>query len=840
MQIDQQIFLALAVGLAGMLPAEVAVRCSFNPGAVEQVVSDSGKPKMSFVLQGPQEGKAVKPSMDELGVSALEVFSNAQGTRYGVVSGIEGLLAKEGWTIAFRFRPRSRMRWRPVFGFRFGKHNYRLEQVAEPKNNNPITLALFRNAGENLVQGMTRWHEKNKLELEQWYDIRLCYIDESFVLFVDGNEVERLKVPAEHGPDDKLTELVLGTGRDGDGVASGVKPGLYARLDEVCAWSGTSATPPASKPVAKPAAKAVVAERKAEPAPTKPAVELPVAAPDGSCVLAPKQGPLPEWTHTLKGGTLRIQPAQAANPKPLTVEGRGRIEISCPFSDLGVTLNAQDFEGEVVVVDDATRQGAGKKLRSSGLLLGPEAQLVLSPGVQLYVVGQGPFDAPQMAVSGGGELNREGFGALRVEPGATLESAIELTAPTTLAATGTVAGRIWTQQNAPLLTLGRTADPTGQTKWVVPLLSGLKVEATLGSPEKPLDLLVNGGNVEMSGGSFARNFTVQAPVRLTNGLHQAQELQIAPMQSLQVEGEAVLKAEMIRSTGNLIVAKGGTLQGGGQVTGSCVFLDGAQLEIAPGKVTSLSLLAMQHGSSLVVTGNPTGMKGGKNPILTWQVCSDTLTDDDFLLGSDIPEGCELVLEGNTLSLDIPYAVAMGNLNIKLFNPDGTEAAVKPSPEATSFVTAAALRGRAAAGELRLTLEGSTSETPEMDAGQAVNVAYLLNLRPQATVTGGAVSAQYLCNFGVAEVKRVGNNRVEATVMVEPFDGLGTLGAAPNGYIQILGKPDASAPQWAVLAEIPPGTPYRNGLITSAPFRNVHGGKTYKVFGVRLSPTSARK
>lgn len=836
MQIDQKIFLALAVGLAGMLPAEVAVRCSFNPGAVDQVVSDSGKPKMSFVLQGPQEGKAVKPSMDELGVSALEVFSNAQGTRYGVVSGVEGLRAKEGWTIAFRFRPRSRMRWRPVFGFRFGKHNYRLEQVAEPKNNSPITLALFRNNGQNLVQGMTRWHEKNRLELEQWYDIRLCYMDESFVLFIDGNEVERLKVPAEHGPDDKLTELVLGTGRDGDGVASGVKPGLYARLDEVCAWSGTSATPPATKPVAKP----IVAERKAEPAPTKPTVELPVAAPDGSCVLAPKQGPLPEWTHTLKGGTLRIQPAQAANPKPLTVEGHGRIEISCPYSDLKITLNAQTFEGEVVVVDDATRQGAGKKLRSSGLLLGPEARLVLSPGVQLYVVGQGPFDAPQMAVSGGGELNREGFGALRVESGATLESAIELTAPTTLAATGTVAGRIWTQQNTPLLTLGRTADPTGQTKWVVPLLSGLKVEATLGSPEKPLDLLVNGGNVEMSGGSFARNFTVQAPVRLTNGIHQAQELKIAPMQSLQVEGEAVLKAETIRSTGNLIVAKGGTLQGGGQVTGSCVFLDGAQLEIRPGRVTSLSLLAMQHGSSLVVTGNPTGMKGGKNPILTWQVCSDTLTDDDFLLGSDIPEGCELVLEGNTLSLNVPYAVAMGNLNVKLFNPDGTEAAVKPSPEATSFVTAAALRGRPAAGELRLTLEGSTSETPEMDVGQAVNVAYLLNLRPQATVAGGAVSAQYLCNFGVAEVKRVGNNRVEATVMVEPFDGLGTLGAAPNGYIQILGKPDASAPQWAVLAEIPPGTPYRNGLITSAPFRNVHGGKTYKVFGVRLSPTSARK
>ena len=77
-------------------------------------------------------------------------------------------------------------------------------------------------------------------------------------------------------------------------------------------------------------------------------------------------------------------------------------------------------------------------------------------------------------------------------------------------------------------------------------------------------------------------------------------------------------------------------------------------------------------------------------------------------------------------------------------------------------------------------------------------------------------------------------------MVEPFDGMGTLGAAPNGYIQILAKPDASAPQWSVLAEIPPGTPYRNGLITSAPFRNVHGGKTYKVFGVRLSPTSARK
>lgn len=840
MQIDQKIFLALAVGLAGMLPAEVAVRCSFNPGAVEQVVSDSGKPKLSFVLQGPQEGKAVKPSMDELGISALEVFSNAQGTRYGVVSNIDGLRAKEGWTIAFRFRPRSRMRWRPVFGFRFGKHNYRLEQVAEPKNNSPITLALFRDNGQNLVQGMTRWHEKNRLELEQWYDIRLCYMDESFVLFIDGTEVERLKVPAEHGPDDKLTELVLGTGRDGDGVASGVKPGLYARLDEVCAWSGTSATPPASKPVAKPAAKAVVAERKAELAPTTPAVDLPVAAPDGSCVLAPKQGPLPEWKHTLKGGTLRIQPAQAANPKPLTVEGRGRIEISCPYSDLKITLNAQAFEGEVVVVDDATRQGAGKKLRSSGLLLGPEAQLVLSPGVQLYVVGQGPFDAPQMAVSGGGELNREGFGALRVEPGATLESAIELTAPTTLAATGTVAGRIWTQQNAPLLTLGRTADPTGQTKWVVPLLSGLKVEATLGSPEKPLDLLVNGGKVEMSGGSFTRNFTVQAPVRLTNGVHQAQELKIAPMQSLQVEGEAVLKAETIRSTGNLIVAKGGTLQGGGQVTGSCVFLDGAQLEIRPGKVTSLSLLAMQHGSSLVVTGNPTGMKGGKNPILTWQVCSDTLSADDFLLGSDIPEGCELVLEGNTLSLNVPYAVAMGNLNVKLFNPDGTEAAVKPSPEATSFVTAAALRGRAAAGDLRLTLEGSTSETPEMDAGQAVNVAYLLNLRPQATVAGGAVSAQYLCNFGVAEVKRVGNNRVEATVMVEPFDGLGTLGAAPNGYIQILGKPDASAPQWAVLAEIPPGTPYRNGLITSAPFRNVHGGKTYKVFGVRLSPTSARK
>lgn len=836
MQIDQKIFLALAVGLVGILPAEVAVRCSFNPGAVDQVVSDSGKPKLSFVLQGPQQGKAVKPSMDELGISALEVFSNAQGTRYGVVSGIEGLRAKDGWTIAFRYRPRSRMRWRPVFGFRFGKHNYRLEQVAEPKNNSPITLALFRNNGQNLVQGMTRWHEKNRLELEQWYDIRLCYMDESFVLFIDGTEVERHKVSAEHGPDDMLTELVLGTGRDGDGVASSVKPGLYARLDEVCAWSGTSATPP----VGKPAAKATVAERKPEPVKAKPAIELPVAAPDGSCVLAPKQGPLPEWTHTLKGGTLRIQPAQAANPKPLTVEGHGRIEISCPYSDLKITLNAQAFEGEVVVVDDATRQGAGKKLRSSGLLLGPEARLVLSPGIQLYVVGQGAFDAPQMAVSGGGELNHEGFGALRIEPGVTLESAIEMTAPTTFAATGTVAGRIWTQQNAPLLTLGRTADPTGQTKWVVPLLSGLKVEATLGSPEKPLDLLVNGGNVEMSGGSFARNFTVQAPVRLTNGVHQAQELKIAPMQSLQVEGEAVLKAETIRSTGNLVIAKGGTLSGCGQISGSCVFLDGAQLEIKPGKVTHLSLLAMQHGSSLIVTGNPTGMKGGKNPILTWTVCSDTLTADDFLLGSDIPEGCELVLEGNTLSLNVPYAVAMGNLNVKLFNPDGTEATVKPSPEACSFVTAAALRGRSASGDLRLTLEGSTSETPEMDAGQAVNVAYLLNLRPQASFIGGAISAQYLCNFGIAEVKRVGNNRVEATVMVEPFDGLGTLGTAPNGYIQILGKPEASAPQWAVLAEIPPGTPYRNGLITSAPFRNVHGGKTYKVFGVRLSPTSARK
>lgn len=836
MQIDQQIFLALAVGLAGLLPAEVAVRCSFNPGAVDQVVSESGKPKLSFVLQGPQAGKAVKPSMDELGVSALEVFSNAQGTRYGVVSGIEGLRAKEGWTIAFRLRPRSRMRWRPILGFRFGKHNYRLEQVAEPKSNNPITMALFRNAGQNLVQGMTRWHEKNKLELEQWYDIRLCYMDESFVLFVDGTEVERLKVPAEHGPDDRLTELVLGTGRDGDGAASGVKPGLYERLDEVCAWSGTSATPPAGKPVVK----ATVAEREAEPAKAKPSVELPVAAPDGSCVLAPKQGPLPEWQHTLKGGTLRIQPAQAGNPKPLTIEGHGRIEISCPFSDLTVTLNAQTFEGEVVVVDDATRQGAGKKLRSSGLLLGPEARLILSPGVQLYVVGQGAFDAPQIGVSGGGELNREGFGALRIESGATLESAIEMTGPTTLAATGTVAGRIWTQQEAPLLTLGRTADPTGQTKWVVPHLSGLKVDATLGSPNKPLDLLVNGGNVEMSGGSFSRNFTVQAPVRLTNGLHQAQELTIAPLQSLQIEGDAVLKAQTIRSTGNLIVAKGGTLAGGGKVTGSCIFLDGAQLEIAPGKVTSLSLLAMQHGSSLIITGNPTGMKGGKNPILTWQVCSDTLSDDDFLMGSDIPEGCELVLEGNTLSLNVPYAVAMGNLNIKLLNPDGSEATVKPSPEALSFVTAAALRGRSAAGDLRLTLEGSTSETPEMDAGQAVNVAYLLNLRPQASLIGGAISAQYLCNFGVAEVRRVGNNRIEATVMVEPFDGMGTLGAAPNGYIQILAKPDASAPQWAVLAEIPPGTPYRNGLITSAPFRNVHGGKTYKVFGVRLSPTSARK
>ena len=830
MKVDQQISLALALGLAGFLSAEVAVRCSFEPGAMSEVFSEMGKPTVRYEQGGTAKQKPARPVMDELGVTALETFHDGGNFRYGVVDHIEGVRAKEGFTVSFRFRPRSRMRWRPIFGLRLGKHNYRLEQVAEVKPEGAITLALFRDNGQKLTEKMCSWHPKNSLILERWYDLRLCYKDECFVLYIDGTEVERLKVPAGHGLEDAVSELVLGTGRDGDGASSGVKPGLYARLDEVCLWPGTTEKPTPMRVAVAPA-----------PVQAKPTVEIPAAAPDGSCVLAPKQGALPEWKHTLKGGTLRIQPAQASNPAQLTIEGQGRIELCCPFSDLTVRLDAKRFAGEVVLMDDATRPGRGKKLRCSGFELGPNARLVLAPGTQAYVVGQGPFSAPQISFGGHGEINAEGFGALRIEPGATLESAIEVTAPATIAATGAIKGRIFTQRgDAPLLTIGRAPDPLGQSRWVLPLLSGIKIGASLGTPDRPFSLLINSGSAELSGGSFARQVTVNAPVRLTGGKHVATELTIAPMQSVQVSGGATLEAKSIHSTGNLIIEREGTLASGCTVTGSCVLMDGAKLRIRPGEVATLSLLAMQHGDHLTITGEVHGMQGGKNTLLTWAIGGEALTRDDFLLAPDIPEGCELLFEPGKLSLQVPYAVAMGHLKTRVVNPDGAPAAVAPMPEATSFVVAAALQGAKREGELTLKMEGSTSESPEMDAGQAVNVAYLLNLTPQTSLAGGTLSAQYLCNFGVAEVRRVGNNRVEAAVMVEPFDGMGTLGSAPNGYIQILGKSDPADRQWAVLAEIAPGTPYRNGMVVSAPFRNVHGNKTFRTFGVRLSPTSARK
>mgnify|MGYP002521066639 CR=1 FL=1 len=825
MTIDRQIFLAfvLVFGLVNTSPGAVAVRCPFTPTAVAKVTSETGTPVLNFVQEGGLKGKVVKPELDELGVSSFQAYNAYGSTIYAIIRDVRGLTEKEGFTLAFRIRPRSRMLWRPVFGFRFGNHNYRLEQVATPKGSNPITLTLFQDNGVKLHPNMSAWHPKNAMELEHWYDVRLSYAKGVFTLFINGTEVDRYPVNG-HAPGDSVTELILGTGRNGAAADAKVKAGLYIRLDDVMAWTGTSAQPNYAESSNKQNAPS------AQP-------DLPAATADGSCVLAPKRGALPKWSHTLNGGTLRIQPAQARNPECLTIGGQGRVELNCPFSDLTIALNAQDFNGDVVLLDDATSKRRMKKLCSEGLQLGSEARLIISPGMQLFVTQKGSYTLPHILLSGNGEVNNEGFGALRIDHGQNLNSAIELAGAATIAANGILSGRIYAPEGTePQLTLGRRE---GDMQ-AVPLLRGITVNASIGTPTAPLALLINGSTAELRGGSFTTRLTVQAPTRLTAGYHRSDEVNIAPMQSLIVEKTGMLDAKRIFSTGNLIIGKGGTLSGGCSITGSCVFMDGAQLQVRAGATASLSLLALQHTAPLQIVGNPTGMQGGRNKILTWAVSSEPPTSADFALSPKMPAGCELELEGNALYLKVPYSVAMGDTQVKLCNSDGTPAQITPDREAISFIVATAQQQQAFTDDIILKVEGATSETPEMDAGQAVNVAYLLNLHPQISRDKNTVTAQYLCNFGISEVRRVGNNRVEATVLIEPFDGMGTLGDAPNGYIQILGKCSAEDRQWAVLAEIAPQTPYHNGTLTSAPFRNVHKEKTFRIFGVRITATSARK
>ncbi|MEG2465413.1 MAG: LamG-like jellyroll fold domain-containing protein, partial [Kiritimatiellia bacterium] len=773
----------------------LVVRAGFDATALSALESQTGTPTIDF----SNIGASLVTKNQKVGSGCFESYG---GKNWARISGIKGITAREGFTIGFWFKPRSRAPWHTIFGFRLGTHNFRLENC---KEGGDPSLTLFADKGLPTRVNLCGWHPANKLPLEAWYAIVLTYYDGIFKLYRDGQLIDTYTEIPTIRPADGLEEIIIGRGRDDAAANAAWKNGLYAQFDDFVLWSGVVA----------------------------PSALWPQAAKDGTAMLAPLRGALPGGTYALTGGTLTLRPCQAKNPNKMTLIGYGRVELFCKISDLELALDATQFRGDILLKDGGS--GANRKLSSRNLQLGASARLVIEQGMQLLVIGT--MNVPSIALSGAGEKNGEEFGALRLIEfplGAVCSADLELMGDTTIAAAGTLKGTVTHRlSRTPTLTLGSQ----NLNAWHFDHLSDMNVQASLGTADRPLALTLNCRSMTLSKDSFLTTVKLETPTHLISGTHQAQTIQMNASAILYVKGSAILGAETIVNASPLMIEKGGTLLTGTNVSGALSLLAESKIKMVGNKALTAGFLSLQENGKIMILGSPEQLTNERLPLLQWQAAVPQPKVSDFQLSPALA-GATLSVSNNTLWINGSYSMATKGCKICIVDGNGA-----PSPEALPEAGAFILAHTPNApkqGIVTLKVIGETSDDTALSSAQAANIAYLLNIAPVTHVQGNEVQASFAYHFGIREVRRQSQEMVSLIVTVEPFDSMGTLGSSLNGYIQVLGKTDAKDRQWAVLGEAVPGTDYAKGTLEIRDIRTVRKGKTYRLFGLRLSPLSYKK